>query len=128
MKFKLDYFMLSSVLLLIEIFIALYVKDRIIRPFVGDFLAVIFLYYSLASFLAISPLKMSFIVLSISYLIEWLQYIHFIELIGWEDRKLLKIILGSSFDWGDILAYTLGVLVVFYIQTKNDLKYEKLRS
>lgn len=128
MKIKLDYFMLSLVLLLIEVFIALYVKDRIIRPFVGDFLAVIFLYYLLASFLAISPLKISLIVLSISYLIEWLQYIHFIELIGWEDRKLLKIILGSSFDWGDILAYTLGVVMVFYIQTKNDSIYEKLRS
>lgn len=114
-------------LLFIEVLIAVFVNDSFIRPFVGDFLAVILLYYLFSSFYEISPIKTALIVLFIAYLIEWLQYIHFIELMGWGDRKLLKIILGSSFDWGDILAYTLGIGAVLFFHKKNLFSHEKLR-
>lgn len=126
-KFNITSFFIFISLLFIEVLIAVFVNDSFIRPFVGDFLAVILLYYLFSSFYEISPIKTALIVLFIAYLIEWLQYIHFIELMGWGDRKLLKIILGSSFDWGDILAYTLGIGAVLFFHKKNLFSHEKLR-
>ena len=49
-RFSRSYFILSLLLLLIEIFIGAKMHDAIIRPFGGDFLVVIWLYCLVRSF------------------------------------------------------------------------------
>jgi len=112
---KLPYLIISLLLLIVEITIALYVNDQFIRPILGDYLAVILLFYLLATFLRISLNKIAFISLSISYIIEGLQFIHVLELLGLENNTVLKIVFGTSFSWMDMLAYTLGALTVVLI-------------
>jgi hypothetical protein len=99
-----------------EVCIALFLHDRFIRPYVGDFLAVIFLYTFFRSFFNLNVLTTSLIVLLISYFIEFLQYLNFIELIGWQHSKPARIVLGYSFEWVDMLAYTLGIVLVVVIE------------
>jgi len=66
--------LLSVLLLIIEILIAAYLNDSLIRPYGGDFLVVILLYCLMRSFLNLSVLRTSLIVLLISYLVEITQY------------------------------------------------------
>ena len=114
--FKAKPFIIFLALFLIEVVIAKFFHDKIIRPFLGDFLAVIALYFLLKSFLKFSISTIALMSISIAYLLELLQYLHFIELAGLEKYKILVIILGSSFDWGDILAYTLGFLFLIFVE------------
>ena len=110
--FRIRYFILTLVLLLIEVFIALYVHDNFIRPYVGDFLVVIFLYCLVRSFIKASVLHVAIGVLLFAFVVEILQYFHFIALIGLKDSMLARVILGNSFSFSDLVAYSAGSLVV----------------
>ncbi len=112
LTFKKKYFLIALFVFIVEVLIALYVKDRFIRPFFGDFLAVIFVYTLLKSFLKISVKSGAIITLIIAYVLEFAQYFQLIEILGLKHIKVLRIVLGSSFDWLDMLAYTLGVFFI----------------
>ncbi|GAB3584071.1 ribosomal maturation YjgA family protein [Hymenobacter daeguensis] len=101
------YLLAASGLLLLELLIAAFVHDRFIRPYAGDFLATILLYCLLRSFLHAPAWKVAGAALAISYLIEGLQYVELLDRLGWHSR-VARIVLGSHFEWGDVLAYTLG--------------------
>ena len=116
------YLLISISILIVEILIALFANDTFIRPIVGDYLAVILLFYLFATFLKISKYKIALMALLISYLIEGLQYIHILELLHLDNIKILNILLGNSFSWTDMLAYTLGALTVLGIHNYNKIK------
>lgn len=111
--FKLKPFVIFLLLFLVEVGIALWVDDSIIRLFFGDFLAVIALFFLLKTFLIMSDLNLAFASLIMAYLLEFLQYCNFLKFVGLEKYKIIAIVLGSSFDWRDIFAYTLGIFAVF---------------
>lgn len=121
-KIKLSYLLISIGLLITEIIIAIYAKDDFIRPLLGDYLAAILLFYLLATFLTISKTKIALLALAISYLIEGLQYLNILKLLGLEHYTILKIVLGTSFSWTDMLAYTLGMLTVLLIHHFKKIK------
>lgn len=111
-RFQKWYFFLAAILFLVEVLIAIFIHDRIIRPYIGDFLVVILLYCFLKSFLDVYFLKLSLAVLLFSYAIELLQYLDWVSWLGLEGSPLARIVLGTSFEWIDLLAYTLGILTV----------------
>lgn len=121
-KTKIPYLITSILLLIVEITIALYANDQFIRPILGDYLAVILLFYILATFLRISLNKIALISLLTSYIIEGLQFIHILELLDLEKYTFLRIVLGTSFSWMDMLAYTLGALTVALIHNYKIIK------
>ena len=106
------YLLFSVSLLLIEICIALFVNDQFIRPIFGDYLATILLFCTMASCLNYSKNKLIIAALLISYLIEALQYLNILKILHLENNTILKIIIGHSFSWTDILAYTMGAITV----------------
>lgn len=112
---KTKYLIVSCIILIIEIIIALFVNDQFIRPIFGDYLASILVFYLLATFLKTDLNKIAILSLLISYIIEFLQYIHILELLHLDKIKILNILLGNSFSWTDILAYTIGILTVVLI-------------
>jgi hypothetical protein len=118
-SFSKKYFLLTSLLLAIEIFIAAYMHDPFIRPYFGDFLVVILLYCFAKSFINISVWKAAIGVLLFAYLIEMMQYFQLAKLLGLQNSKLARIIIGSSFGWEDILAYTLGIIAVLLLERKK---------
>ncbi len=118
-KFNSKYLEYAIVLFLIEVFIAIYVTDAIIRPYVGDFLVVILLYCIIKSVLDADIKIIALSVLLFSYLLETLQYFRIVEILGLESYPLANVIIGTSFAWIDILAYTLGILAVLIAERKK---------
>jgi hypothetical protein len=119
LTFNIKPFLIFIALLLIEILIAMYVHDAYIRPFFGDFLAVIALYFLLKTFLNLEEITLALISLGFAYFLEFLQYCEILKITGLKQYKIIAIILGSSFDWRDIYAYTLGILAVFLFNKKT---------
>ncbi|MCG2612968.1 DUF2809 domain-containing protein [Terrimonas sp. NA20] len=106
------YLTLAIILFFVEVYIALYVNDAIVRPYVGDLLVVILLYCCVRAFLNTPPLKTALGVLVFAYIIEFLQYLKLVKLLGLERSRLANVVIGNSFEWIDMIAYTLGAIVV----------------
>ena len=112
LKFNGNYFLLVIILFIVEILIALHVHDAIIRPYIGDFLVVILIYCFVRSFLTTPVIPTAIAVLLFSFVIETAQYFHIVHLLGLQHSKLASTIIGTSFEWTDIAAYTAGILLV----------------
>ena len=121
--FHKKYFFLTVLLFLTEVLIALYAHDRIIRPYIGDVLVVILIYCFLKSFLKLPVLPLAVGVLLFSFLIEYLQYLKIVDLLGLSDCKLARIIIGTSFAWNDIIAYCAGIGIVLGFEKRSLLSY-----
>ncbi|UII25164.1 DUF2809 domain-containing protein [Fulvivirga maritima] len=116
LKFNIRYFVLTILLFLTEVFIALYVHDNIVRPYIGDYLVVMFVYCFVKSFFDFPVVKTAIGVLIFSYFIETMQYLKMVNLLGLQDNRLARIVLGVSFEWIDMLAYTLGIITTIGIE------------
>ena len=111
-RFDKNYAAVSALIFLLEVIIAVFIDDGIIRPFGGDFLIVIFLYCCLKSFIVLDTLFIAMIALLISYMMETLQYFKIVDILGLEKSALARTIIGTYFSWMDIMAYTLGIFIV----------------
>lgn len=115
-KFQKIYFALTVSLFLTEAFIAAYVNDSFVRPYFGDFLVVILIYCFVRSFWQGRVMTTALAVLLFSYFVEVTQYFKLIKHLGLQNSTAAKIILGNSFAWSDMLAYTLGILLVIIVE------------
>lgn len=111
------YLTIVIVIFLIEVAIASFVHDSFLRPFGGDFLVVILIYTLVRGVTPFSVVPTIVATLLFSFFIEALQFINFVEIIGLEKVKIARVILGTSFSWLDILAYSLGALFVFVVES-----------
>ena len=123
-KFDKKSFIIAIIIFLIEVIIALYIKDKIIRPFVGDILVVLFIYYFIKAFINTKTINIAIFTLFFSFVVEILQYFNFVEMIGLGHNKAARIIIGTSFSWIDLLCYFIGFVLLFFID--KDLKKNKL--
>lgn len=119
------YFSATIIFLLIEIGIALFIKDRFVRPFVGDVLVVVLIYCFVRTFLKVSYLKTAFGVFLFASLIETLQYFDYVKLLGLENNRILSVMMGRTFELTDYAAYFVGFLLIisiekFYERYKTD--------
>jgi hypothetical protein len=120
LTFNRQYFIVAVFLLIVEILIALYVHDNIVRPYLGDFLVVIMLYCFARAFIGVSVIKAAIGVLIFAYLIEFLQYVDLIGFLSLRKSRLVNVVLGNYFEWIDMIAYTLGIVAV--------LMFERIRQ
>jgi hypothetical protein len=124
-RFHSKSFLIAIFIFLVEVIIALYINDKIIRPFVGDILVVIFIYYFIKAFINTKPLNIAIFTLIFSIIVEVLQYFKFVDLIGLGHIKAARIIIGTSFSWIDILCYIIGFGCLFLID--KDLRKNQSR-
>jgi hypothetical protein len=115
-RFNFSYFVATLLLLGIEVCIALYVHDSFVRPYIGDLLVVIFMYAFFRSFLDIPVTATVVGVLVFSFVIEIMQYFELVRLLGLEHSRLARILLGTSFAWADMIAYTAGALIILLVE------------
>ncbi|HHM20953.1 MAG TPA: DUF2809 domain-containing protein [Bacteroidetes bacterium] len=116
--FNKKYFKVTLALLATEVFIGFFVKDGLVRPYVGDFLVVILIYCFIKSFWDISPLKAGIGVLVFSYAVEIGQYFKLVKLLGLSHSPLARTIIGTGFDPVDLVTYTLGIALVWGLEKK----------
>jgi hypothetical protein len=115
MSFNKIYFTLFLVIFLIEILIAKYATG-FLRHTIGDYLAVMFVYTFIKSIFKISIEKAVLITFTISFIIEFLQLSNLQNWYPSEYTKTFKLILGTSFSVGDLVAYTLGIGTIILIE------------
>lgn len=122
LHFQKRYFFITALLLVVEVLIAMYMHDRFIRPYFGDVLIVILMYAFIKSFFKLPVLPTAIGVLLLAYIIEWLQYLNLIKFLGLQHSTLAPYILGSSFEWTDMLAYTAGIVMVICFENFGRLQ------
>lgn len=108
MTFNKEYLALALSLFAIEVFIALFVHDGFVRPYVGDVLVVMLIYCIVKSFLRIPAFITTISVLVFAFCVEFLQYLDIVKKLGLEESALARTVIGTSFSWTDILCYTIG--------------------
>lgn len=114
--FNKKYFVLTIFLFVIEVLIALYLHDEIIRPYIGDVLVVILLYCMIKSFFKLPVFTVAISVLIFSFCVEFLQYLNIVEILGLQNSRTARIIIGTSFSWIDILTYIVGICIVLIVE------------
>jgi hypothetical protein len=120
--FRSSYFIVMLCLLVIEICIALFLHDPIIRPYIGDLLVVGLIYCFVKSFLNIPIIQTAILVLLFSFVVEGLQYYNIVEKLGLQDNKVARTIIGTSFAWMDIYMYVIGIILVLVTEYWKDAK------
>ena len=115
-RFRSRYFLLAAGLLGLEIGIARFAHDRFVRPYVGDFLATILVYCLLKSVWPAPAGRVAAVALLVSYAVEAGQLLHLLSWLGWQQSAAARLVLGSQFEWGDVLAYTLGAALVLGVE------------
>lgn len=113
---KIKYAILAIVIFLIEVFIALYINDSFIRPFLGDVLVVGLIYCAVMAFTSYRVVTIAIGTLIFSYMVELAQYAQVVNLLGLSNNKWARIIIGTSFSWWDMVCYTLGFIIILLIE------------
>ena len=112
MKINLKYLIAFLIFFITEVLIALFVRDKIIRPFIGDVLVIILMYTFIRSIIQ-RPIKALPIYLFLfAVMIEITQYFHLVDRLGLKDNKLMSTIMGTTFDIRDILCYFAGTIIL----------------
>lgn len=116
------YFSVFVLLLLVEIYIAVFVRDNFIRPYIGDVLVTVVIYFFIRGIRS-EGIKWLFIyVFLFSVCVEIAQYFNIIRLLGVENNRVASIILGGTFDWIDILCYGIGCVIAWSFSNVLDKK------
>ncbi len=122
LKVKEKYLAIVVCIFVLELIISIFIHDQFIRPFFGDFLATILLFYCFKMLYDGQNWLLAWLCLGISFALEWAQYWQVLRLLGLEKVKILAIVLGNSFAYEDLVAYTLGILVALTYEI-NFIKY-----
>jgi len=115
LRFNIKSFLIFILIFCVEVVIALFINDSFIRPYLGDILVVILLYYFAKTFLNTKHIYIVITVLLFAYLVEFAQYLQLVEILGLQDNKFMRTIIGSVFSWGDMACYTIGALICYLI-------------
>ena len=91
-----------------EILIGRCVRDAFIRPYLGDVLAVVAVYLLARSIWPRGHRFLATGVFLFAAAVECMQGLGWSDLPVVRDSRLLRIVLGSTFDWKDILCYAVG--------------------
>lgn len=102
------YLLAALLVFLLELFIALFVRDAFIRPYVGDMLVVVLVYTCVRVLLPEKPRLLPLYVFLFAAGVEALQGMGIVELLGLQDNRFFSVLIGTTFDWKDIVCYGVG--------------------
>ena len=118
-KFNLKYFLIFISIFIIEVIIALFIKDNFIRPYFGDYLVIFLVYYFLLSFMNADKNKIALGVLVFAFTVEIIQYFQVLSYFNLEKNRILRIVAGSTFSFEDLIIYTIAFLTIIFFNTYN---------
>ncbi|SMC81465.1 ribosomal maturation YjgA family protein [Moheibacter sediminis] len=127
-RFDKKYGLIFLAILIVEIIIALFVKNPTIRGSIGDVLVVILIYCFIQTFLNFDKAKTIICIGIFAILIEISQAFNLVEKLGLQDNKLVSTVMGTTFDMNDIWAYVAGCAVVYMLEFSNENTRPKKRK
>lgn len=107
---RLAFLAAAGVLLAVEIYIAICVKGGFVRHYAGDVLAVILLYALTRAAFGAPPSNLALKIFAFAAALELAQYFGAVQILGVEN-KILKVMIGGTFDFADLLCYAVGCVL-----------------
>lgn len=117
LRFRVGYALLTLAVFVIEVLIALYVRDRFVRPYLGDVLAVILVYLGLRAVLRISVPGAAIAAFMVAVAVEFGQFIGIVHLLGLSHSTVARTVLGMGFEAWDFVAYAAGAAISILAET-----------
>ena len=105
---RIYYAIATLVLLVIEVLIALFVRDAFVRPYVGDMLVVIVIYTFVRIFVPEKCRLLPLWVFLFAVFVEILQYFEIVRRLGLSENRFMSVLIGGTFDWNDLACYAVG--------------------
>lgn len=124
MKKRILYIAGFVLLLVIEVLIALFVHGGFIRFYLGDVIVVWVVYCFLQIFICekTNEYLTALGVMIFAFIVEFLQYINIVDIIGLGDIQFFRTLIGTSFSVVDLICYTAGTVVTLvFIFIKNKI-------
>lgn len=118
-KKRMIFMLLFLIFTVVEVLIAIFIHDNLIRPYLGDMLVVIVIYFFVRIFLPEGVKLLPFYIFIFAAIVEALQYFNYVTLLGLQKNKLLSVMLGSSYDIKDIICYAIGCILLFVVEAIN---------
>ena len=112
----------AAVLLIVEIGIALFVDDNVIRPHGGDVLAVMLLYCAVRAVTRLPAGVAAMTAFTGAIAIESAQLLDMPEQLGWQANPVLRTIFGHAFDPVDIAAYAIGLSAILLLEAMRAVR------
>ena len=111
-RLRMGYGLAALLLLVVEVLIALFVRDRFIRPYGGDILVTLLICCVIRVILPQGyRLPVGGGVLAFAILVEVGQYFGLVYLLGLGHIEFFRILIGTGFSWWDMLCYGAGCAV-----------------
>ena len=107
-KRRLGYLTGGVALLIIEVLIALYVRDGFVRPYLGDVLVVILLHCLVRTLFPTGVRLLPLYLFLLAAAVELAQLLDVLSLLGVGTESVLRVVFGSVFSWRDVLCYLAG--------------------
>lgn len=117
----------TVVLLAIEVFIALYIHDKFIRPYIGDVIVVVVVYTFVRIFIPERVRMLPLYVFIFAAGVEVLQLFHIVDILGLGSNRFMRILIGSVFDMADVICYGIGCVMLGIYEWRMAKKIKKLR-
>jgi hypothetical protein len=116
LEFDRTYLASCMVLFAVETYIACGMNDALIRPYGGDALVVVLLYTGIRSCIRAEPRRVVAAVFAFACVVEMAQHHQLVTRLGLDHSSLARTVIGTSFDWGDIVAYAAGCLCTLVVE------------
>ena len=107
---RLAFLAVAVLILAVEIYIAICVKGGFVRHYAGDVLAVILLYALARAIFSVPPSNLPLKIFAFAAALELAQYLGAVQILGVEN-KILKVMIGGTFDFADLLCYAVGCVL-----------------
>jgi len=98
--------------------IAMFIGGGFIRHHFGDILIVIFIYCFVRTLIRNRLKWLWLYIFAFATFVEFMQYLGLVYMLGLGDSQLARVVIGTTFDWWDIVMYFVGCLVVWTIEWK----------
>ena len=128
MKERLLYSVGFVLLLLTEVYIALKIHDDFVRPYVGDVLVVILIYFFIRIIIPKKLWLLPICIFAFASGVELLQLCNIVDIIGVRDNKFLSVLIGSVFDVTDIICYGIGCVLLGIFEAFRYVRMNKRKN
>ena len=115
---RIVYAAVFAVLLITEIWIALFVHDDFVRPYIGDVLVTALLCSLIRIVFPKGITALPLFVFAFALFVEFMQYINIVSLLRLQNNALLSTLIGTTFSWVDLICYAIGSAIFYLAERK----------
>lgn len=110
------YLLCAVALFLIEVLIATRLSHwGFVRSSLGDVLVTMLLYCAALAVRDFERKRLSLAIFVLACLIEGGQYLHLAAALGLKPGSVLRVVIGDSFSWSDIVCYFAGCVLALAV-------------